>query len=56
MNDRMALLTAICLNPTDRTPQMIFADYLDEQGDEEDSEWAAEIRGQGVLPVQKMGQ
>jgi uncharacterized protein (TIGR02996 family) len=33
MSDRDALIAAIKANPHDHTPRLIFADYLDENGD-----------------------
>src|SRR5262245_38647966 len=34
MNERDALLKAICENPDDDTPRLVFADWLQENGDE----------------------
>lgn len=33
MSDRQALLAAICANPDDDTPRLVFADWLDEHGE-----------------------
>ena len=33
MTDRDALLRAICANPEDDAPRLIYADWLDEHGD-----------------------
>jgi uncharacterized protein (TIGR02996 family) len=43
MSDRDALLAAICAQPDEDTPRLVFADYLDENGE---SERAAFIRAQ----------
>ncbi len=40
-SERDALLAAICANPEDDTPRLVFADWLQENGS---SEWAALIR------------
>ena len=34
MNEREALLRAVCENPDDDTPRLVFADWLQENGDE----------------------
>jgi uncharacterized protein (TIGR02996 family) len=39
MNDREALLRAICENPEDDTPRLVFADWLQEHGEEERAEF-----------------
>ncbi len=41
-----ALLHAICEHPDDDTPRLVFADWLDERGDELSTAWAALIRDQ----------
>jgi uncharacterized protein (TIGR02996 family) len=33
MNDREALLRAVCENPDDDTPRLVFADWLEEHGE-----------------------
>ncbi|HEV3384748.1 MAG TPA: TIGR02996 domain-containing protein, partial [Gemmata sp.] len=33
MSDRDALHAAICANPDDDTPRLVFADWLDEHGE-----------------------
>lgn len=44
MSDRAALLAAIKAFPEEDTPRLVFADWLDENGDERDRDWAALIR------------
>jgi uncharacterized protein (TIGR02996 family) len=39
MNERAALLKAICENPDDDTPRLVFADWLQEHGEEERAEF-----------------
>lgn len=39
MNEREALLRAICDNPDDDTPRLVFADWLQEHGEEERAEF-----------------
>lgn len=39
MNERKALLRAVCANPDDDTPRLVFADWLQENGDEERAEF-----------------
>jgi uncharacterized protein (TIGR02996 family) len=39
MNEREALLRAICDNPDEDTPRLVFADWLQENGDEERAEF-----------------
>ncbi|MCI0700590.1 MAG: TIGR02996 domain-containing protein [Planctomycetia bacterium] len=39
MNEREALLKAICENPDDDTPRLVFADWLQENGDEARAEF-----------------
>lgn len=39
MNERDALLRAICDNPDDDTPRLVFADWLQERGEEERAEF-----------------
>ncbi|MBP3960336.1 TIGR02996 domain-containing protein [Gemmata sp. G18] len=39
MNEREALLRAICDNPDDDTPRLVFADWLQEHGDEAQAEF-----------------
>ena len=34
MNERDALLKAVCDNPDDDTPRLVFADWLDEHGED----------------------
>ena len=49
MTERQALMRAVCDNPDDDTPRLIFADWLDENGDETDRVWAQFIRLQCQL-------
>jgi uncharacterized protein (TIGR02996 family) len=44
MSDRAALLAAVKAFPENDAPRLIFADWLDENGDERDRDWAALIR------------
>jgi uncharacterized protein (TIGR02996 family) len=44
--ERDAFMTAILANPDDDTPRLVFADWLDENGTEEDQAHAALIRAQ----------
>jgi uncharacterized protein (TIGR02996 family) len=46
MTDEDALLKAICAEPDEDTPRLVFADWLDEQGGDVNSTWATFIRGQ----------
>jgi uncharacterized protein (TIGR02996 family) len=46
MNERDALLRAVCANPDDDTPRLMFADWLQEHGEEDRAEF---IRAQVVL-------
>jgi uncharacterized protein (TIGR02996 family) len=39
MNEREALLRAVCENPDDDTPRLVFADWLQEYGDEARAEF-----------------
>jgi uncharacterized protein (TIGR02996 family) len=39
MNERAALLRAICETPDDDTPRLVFADWLQEHGEEERAEF-----------------
>jgi uncharacterized protein (TIGR02996 family) len=39
MNERDALLKAVCGNPDDDTPRLVFADWLQENGEEERAEF-----------------
>jgi uncharacterized protein (TIGR02996 family) len=39
MNEREALLRAVCDNPDDDTPRLVFADWLQENGDEARAEF-----------------
>ena len=39
MNEREALLKAVCENPDDDTPRLVFADWLQENGEEERAEF-----------------
>ncbi len=45
-SEREAFLTAILASPDDDTPRLVFADWLDENGNEEDRAHAALIRAQ----------
>jgi uncharacterized protein (TIGR02996 family) len=44
MNDRKALLRDICANPDDTGARLVYADWLDEHGDEKDRIRAEFIR------------
>lgn len=46
MNEEAALLRAICENSDDDTPRLVFADWLDEKGDQWNAAWAELIRVQ----------
>jgi uncharacterized protein (TIGR02996 family) len=46
---RESLLLAVCENPEDDAPRLIFADWLDEHADENERTWAEYIRLQCVL-------
>src|SRR5262245_2139918 len=46
MNEEAALLRAICDQPDEDTPRLVFADWLDEQGGEVNVAWAELIREQ----------
>jgi uncharacterized protein (TIGR02996 family) len=48
MNEREALLAAVCANPDDDTPRLVFADWLEENGEPERAEF---IRVQIELPA-----
>src|SRR5262245_14167815 len=39
MDERQALLRAICENPDDDTPRLVFADWLQEHGEEDRAEF-----------------
>jgi uncharacterized protein (TIGR02996 family) len=39
MNERDALLKAVCENPDDDTPRLVFADWLQENGEEDRAEF-----------------
>ena len=39
MTDRQALLAAVCANPDDDTPRLVFADWLEENGEPERAEF-----------------
>src|SRR4051812_38017921 len=39
MNEREALLRAVCANPDDDIPRLVFADWLQENGDEARAEF-----------------
>jgi len=39
MNERESLLLAVCDNPDDDTPRLVFADWLQEHGEEERAEF-----------------
>jgi len=49
MNEEAAFLRAICDQPDEDTPRLVFADWLDEQGGEVNVAWAELIRGQVAL-------
>lgn len=46
MNEEAALLKAICTQPDDDTPRLVYADWLDEQGGVKDRARATFIRAQ----------
>src|SRR4051794_34673610 len=46
MNEEAAFLRAICENPDDDTPRLVFADWLTEQGGPVNTAWANGIRAQ----------
>jgi uncharacterized protein (TIGR02996 family) len=46
MNEEAAFLRAICENPDDDTPRLVFADWLTEQGGAVNTAWANGIRAQ----------
>lgn len=48
-NTERAFLRAICEQPDEDTPRLVFADYLDEQGGEVNALWAELIRVQVPL-------
>ncbi|HEY1190616.1 MAG TPA: TIGR02996 domain-containing protein, partial [Gemmata sp.] len=57
MSDRDALMAAIAAHPDEDTPRLVFADWLDENGDPERAEFVrAQIArhqnsdGKGALP------
>jgi uncharacterized protein (TIGR02996 family) len=52
MNEREALLRAVCENPDDDTPRLVFADWLQENGDEARAEF---IRVQVEIPMCQPG-
>src|SRR3954468_10687525 len=39
MTEREALLAGVCANPDDDTPRLVFADWLQENGEEERAEF-----------------
>ena len=49
MSDEAAFLRAICEHPDEDTPRLVFADWLDEQGDDANAAWAELIRVQVPL-------
>ncbi|QJW93152.1 TIGR02996 domain-containing protein [Frigoriglobus tundricola] len=56
MTERDALLRAICANPDDDTPRLVYADWLDEHGDRRDRARAGLIRAsisihRGIVPT-----
>ncbi len=54
MNEREALLRAVCENPDEDTPRLVFADWLQENGDEARAEFIrvqiALARGSIAIP------
>lgn len=46
MGEREAFVRRVCETPTDDTARLVFADWLDDQGNERDAWRAAMIRGQ----------
>ncbi|HUR52977.1 MAG TPA: TIGR02996 domain-containing protein [Gemmataceae bacterium] len=55
MDDRHALMTAIVANPDEDTPRLVFADWLQEHGDEQDRARAEPIRLQIEYDPLKVG-
>lgn len=51
MNDRTALLSAILSNPDDDTPRLVFADFLQENGEDDRAEF---IRAQLLLEATRV--
>ncbi|WP_439621966.1 TIGR02996 domain-containing protein [Gemmata sp.] len=49
MSERKQLLAAICANPEEDTPRLAFADWLEEQGGEDDVARAGFVRAQIAL-------
>lgn len=49
MSDEETFLRAICADPDDDTPRLVFADWLDEQGGVRNEQWAELIRVQVQL-------
>ena len=49
MSEEAAFLRAICENPDEDTPRLVFADWLDELGGEVNTNWAELIRVQVPL-------
>lgn len=46
MSEEEAFLRAICENPDEDTPRLVFADWLDERGGEIETKWASLLREQ----------
>ena len=54
MTEREALLHAIRLEPDEDTPRLVFADWLDEHGDQTDRAHAERIRVQIEFPAERI--
>lgn len=54
-SDESAFIRAAILNPTDDTCRLVYADFLDEQGSEEEAARAALIRAQVAMPQETCG-
>ena len=54
MTEREALLHAIRLEPDEDTPRLVYADWLDEHGDEADRAHAEQIRVQIEFPAERI--
>jgi len=51
MTERDALLRAVCENPDDDTPRLVFTDWLQENGEEERAEFISEGGAYSPVPV-----
>ncbi len=55
MTDRASFLAAIRQSPDDTTLRLVYADWLDEQGNEKDGIRAALIRDMNAMPAMSLG-